>query len=286
MDSVLNSVRVMCAGMGRAIDIAGLAVLASVPATRIFVFHAIEEPHRIIGFNSGVPFHTPSVFQDFVRWLAPRAEVIESGASCHKGAISGPNRRNRAVLTFDDGFLDHYTNVFPLLQDYGMTCTFFVCTGLVGRPGGLTRSMIREMSDHGMTIGSHSVSHLRLPQYKREQVRQEMVASRSYLEDLTGRGCDEIAYPYGAYNEMVFEEAARAGYKLGFASSPYATGDNRFAIPRIGIPVQTDATAYAIALYDAARWRRVVGQIEVLDRFVHGTIGYNHERFGVPREFR
>jgi peptidoglycan/xylan/chitin deacetylase (PgdA/CDA1 family) len=286
MDSVLNSVRRMCSGMGRAMDTAALAVLAAVPATRVFVFHAIEEPQRIVGFNPGVPFHTPSVFRDFIRWLAPRAVVIESGESYQKRAHAGHDSRNRAALTFDDGFLDHYTNVFPLLQDYGITGTFFVCTGLVGRPGGLTRSMIREISDHGMTVGSHSVSHLRLPQYKREQVQQEMIASRGYLQDLTGRACDEIAYPYGAYNEMVSQEAAAAGYKLGFASSPYAPRANRFVMPRIGIPVETDPTAYAIALYDAARWRRFVSQSEVLDRFVHGTIGYNHERFGLPREFR
>jgi len=29
------------------------------------------------------------------------------------------------LLTFDDGYIDHYTNVFPLLDRYGLTGAFF-----------------------------------------------------------------------------------------------------------------------------------------------------------------
>jgi peptidoglycan/xylan/chitin deacetylase (PgdA/CDA1 family) len=33
---------------------------------------------------------------------------------------------NAALLTFDDGFADHFTNVFPILQEAGLQGTFFV----------------------------------------------------------------------------------------------------------------------------------------------------------------
>ena len=32
------------------------------------------------------------------------------------------------ILTFDDGYIDHYTNVFPALTDFGFQATFFVLT--------------------------------------------------------------------------------------------------------------------------------------------------------------
>ena len=32
---------------------------------------------------------------------------------------------NAALLTFDDGYLDHYTNVFPMLYDRGLSAMFF-----------------------------------------------------------------------------------------------------------------------------------------------------------------
>ncbi|MEL7567168.1 MAG: polysaccharide deacetylase family protein [Dehalobacterium sp.] len=33
---------------------------------------------------------------------------------------------NALLLTFDDGYIDHYTNVFPILSDYGVQGSFFV----------------------------------------------------------------------------------------------------------------------------------------------------------------
>lgn len=33
---------------------------------------------------------------------------------------------NALLLTFDDGYIDHYTNVFPILNQYGMQGSFFV----------------------------------------------------------------------------------------------------------------------------------------------------------------
>ena len=40
----------------------------------------------------------------------------------------------RAVaITFDDGYQDNLTNAVPLLQDAGMTATFFIATGFTGR---------------------------------------------------------------------------------------------------------------------------------------------------------
>lgn len=34
--------------------------------------------------------------------------------------------QNAVLLTFDDGYIDHFTNVFPVLQDYGMQGSFFI----------------------------------------------------------------------------------------------------------------------------------------------------------------
>jgi peptidoglycan/xylan/chitin deacetylase (PgdA/CDA1 family) len=36
------------------------------------------------------------------------------------------------VLAFDDGFANFYTEVFPLLRQFGMTATVFLVTDFVG----------------------------------------------------------------------------------------------------------------------------------------------------------
>jgi peptidoglycan/xylan/chitin deacetylase (PgdA/CDA1 family) len=273
-----------CELVGLTVDWATLMLSRRNRGTTTFVFHAIAEPERLVGFTEDFPFHKPAVFRSFIAWIATSATVVSSEiAQPGSGGIQG---KKCAALTFDDGFIDHYTRVFPLLQDYGMTGAFFVPTGLIGRPGGLDRAMVREMSSHRMKIGSHSVSHCRLSQCERDQVRRELTESKAYLEDLTGRACDEIAYPYGAHNEMVKEEAFRAGYKRAFASSPHAPQSDGFALPRIAIPDTLSTWRYKTALHDAGRWRRVVGRNETIDRFVHGTLGYNSERLRWPITLR
>jgi peptidoglycan/xylan/chitin deacetylase (PgdA/CDA1 family) len=274
-----------CELVGLAVDWAALMLSTPSRSTTVFVFHAIADPEQITGFKKDFPFHTPAVFKEFIAWIAKQATITTGETEPGLAGTEGQNRKS-ATLTFDDGFEDHYTTVYPLLQDYGMTGVFFVPTGLIGRPGGLSKAMVREMSDNSMRIGSHSVSHCKLSQCEREQVRRELTESKAYLEDLTGRACDEVAYPYGAHNEMVKEEAIRAGYKRAFASSPHAPQSDEFALPRIAIPDTLSAWRYKTALHDSGRWRRVVGRNERIDRFVHGTLGYNSERLRWPMALR
>ena len=75
----------------------------------------------------------------------------------------------QVVYTFDDGLLDQYTHAYPMFKEAGLKATFFVIAGKVGDPNGyrskaerntplMTWEQIKEMSDGGMEIGSHSFS--------------------------------------------------------------------------------------------------------------------------------
>ena len=48
---------------------------------------------------------------------------------------TGPGQ---VALTFDNGHLTHYAQVFPLLAERGMRATFFVTTDWVGQRGNVT----------------------------------------------------------------------------------------------------------------------------------------------------
>jgi peptidoglycan/xylan/chitin deacetylase (PgdA/CDA1 family) len=276
-----------CNCAGDILDFATLALSLAARSrpTTVFTFHSIARAPYASILSTDNSLLGPDVFSRFIEWLASRANVIATEEIAPSGG--GPSARKPvAALTFDDGFLDHYTTVYPLLRSHGLTGCFFIPTGLIGRAGGVSRSMVREMSDGGMTIGSHSVSHSKLSQLGSAEILHELTASKHYLEDLTGRACSQLAYPYGNYNEAARQTAMQAGYERAFASTPSTSLSDTFAMPRVSIPYTRSTWRYAGVLHDAGRWRRALGRSEKLDRFVHASLGYNSERLGWPRSMR
>ena len=124
------------------------------------------------------------------------------------------------MISFDDGYLDNFMNAYLLLRKYGMTGAFFIITSLVGEEDRLAAGHIREMAAHGMSIGSHTVSHRALGDMVYAEAESELALSKSYLEGLLQRTVDFVAYPGGSYNNETAAAASEAGYDGGFTVVP------------------------------------------------------------------
>lgn len=107
------------------------------------------------------------------------------------------------VLTFDDGYESAYTAALPLLQQYGMTGTFFIITGLVGQPGYVTWEQVAALAAAGMEIGAHTVSHPDLRGLAEAAVHAEVADSGQRLADALGSAVTVFAYPAGSFNQSV-----------------------------------------------------------------------------------
>ncbi len=117
------------------------------------------------------------------------------------------------AITFDDGRWGQYKWAFPLLKQYGMTATFFIITDWVGKSDFLTWPQIKEMSDNGMTIGSHTLDHPNLTALSDEALKRELEDSKKIIEEKIGKKINYLAYPGGNFNEQVIELAKAAGYR-------------------------------------------------------------------------
>jgi peptidoglycan/xylan/chitin deacetylase (PgdA/CDA1 family) len=117
-------------------------------------------------------------------------------------AIGTPLPNNPIILTFDDGYLDNYTNAFPLLQKYNMIGTFFVLTGPAddGDPAYLTWDMIQEMSNAGMDMQLHSRAHLDMRNRPYDWLVFQIIGGRQSIEGHTGKPVIFMAYPSGKYD--------------------------------------------------------------------------------------
>jgi len=126
-----------------------------------------------------------------------------------------PLSAKAVAITFDDGRYGQYDFAYKLLKQYNMVATFFVTTGWVGRKDILTWDEIKEMSDNGMAIGSHSISHPHLTAQNDADLRHELVDSKKEIEEKIGQSINLLAYPGGDYNDRVIKFAKEAGYIAG-----------------------------------------------------------------------
>src|SRR3989344_5258351 len=138
------------------------------------------------------------------------------------------------AITFDDGRYGQYKWAYPLLKQYGMTATFFIITDRVGKSNFLTWTQIKEMSDNGMAIGSHTLDHPALTKVDDNQLREELVKSKNILEEKIGKTVNLLAYPGGEYDNRVIQFTKDVGYlaAMGVYKIIDQTPKARFAIRR------------------------------------------------------
>jgi peptidoglycan/xylan/chitin deacetylase (PgdA/CDA1 family) len=151
------------------------------------------------------------------------------------------------ALTFDDGFSDNLTALLPLLQRSNIPATTFVIAGMLGErhPDApqariLTAEQVRAFRRAGGEVGAHSVTHRDLTALSREEVRSELVDSKSLLEAIIEEEVTVLAYPFGRATAETAEIAAAAGYHAACVTLDAGAWKDPWRLPRLA--VQNGAT--------------------------------------------
>ena len=102
----------------------------------------------------------------------------------------------------------------------------------------LTWSEIRTLGEFKVTIGSHTVDHIRLGKVDIGDIREQLSESKRTIERQTNRPCDQLSYPNGDYNDETMELARAIGYTCAVTTEDgaNAVGDDVMALRRIAIP--------------------------------------------------
>jgi peptidoglycan/xylan/chitin deacetylase (PgdA/CDA1 family) len=207
--------------------------------------------------------------------------------------IAGAPHRSVAVVTFDDGALDSYTVVLPILEELGIKATFFVVTGSVGgtyrgtyfQTPAMSRQQLRELAGLGHEVAAHTETHPRLTEIPLHNAREEMVRSKKLLEDLTGVPVVSFAYPFGELNDELRDCAGEVGFSFAATIREGILTEGQFdwlTLPRVGIDQSTTMvqfmgkTSYALERYEKFRGRRKSApghRTESISRALPGTRG-------------
>lgn len=127
-------------------------------------------------------------------------------------------------LTFDDGGVSA-VKIADILDEKGWPGHFFITTDFINTPTFLSDDDIRDLSNRGHVIGSHSCSHpQRMSECGRERLLREWRESREKLSDILGDPVLAASSPGGYFSREVAETAAQAGFKALFMTEPVLAG--------------------------------------------------------------
>jgi peptidoglycan/xylan/chitin deacetylase (PgdA/CDA1 family) len=166
--------------------------------------------------------------------------------------VDGDVPRRAVAVTFDDGYRSVFERALPVLSELEMKGTVFVPTGLTGveQPMSwkgieqwletpfrdeltpLSWDQVRALRAAGWEIGSHTVTHARLPELGHAAVVRELAESQEKCAAELGVPCRTLAYPYGAQDSRVRAAAREAGYHAAAGVRPGRF--DPFCWPRIG----------------------------------------------------
>ena len=140
--------------------------------------------------------------------------------------------RRPIILTFDDGYTDNYTNLLPLMQQFGYRGVLYLLGDAEIRynkwdadfdPTEL-RSEIMDLAQKrafvaaGWEIGAHTMSHPRLTTLPLPEATAEIRRSKAELEAALQTTVVSFAYPYGDCSEPVKTAVRAAGFAFGVAT--------------------------------------------------------------------
>ena len=195
--------------------------------------------------NNFTPLAVPvNSFADQMNYLVDGGYVSITPDELAEGLAGEIKLPEKPVLiTFDDGYTDNYTNAFPILKALGLRATIFVIPASIGKSGYMTWDNLKEMEKSGITIESHTMNHIKLEELPDDEIRKELLDSKTVLEDNLGHPIEFLAYPTGTYNLHIAGIARDVGYKAAFTVK-YGNvdlGSNMYALERVPI-FQTENT--------------------------------------------
>jgi peptidoglycan/xylan/chitin deacetylase (PgdA/CDA1 family) len=205
-----------------------------------------HRPHDTLGNYDPVYFCYDTAFDEQMKYLYDEGYTtisLDDFVAFQNGKKRLPPKP--IIVTFDDGFMSNYVFAFPILKKYGMTATIFVTLdptaenfkkyAQVDSP--LTHEQIREMSEYGISIESHSMTHPYLSRLTSEVIRWELDESKKRLQEMLKKSIHYIAIPSGAYDRTVKQLVKETGYRAAFCMLKGTNNKNSdpFALRRLVI---------------------------------------------------
>ena len=205
------------------------------PQVPILCYHQIRDWTARDSKNAKDYITPIATFKAHIKMLADSGYHTVSPDQLYAYMTTGAKLPSKPVmLTFDDTDLDQFTIARPTLDQYGYKAMYFVMTVSLGRPHYMTKAMVKQLSDEGNVIGSHTWDHHNVKKYQGKDWETQIDKPTKTLEEITGKKINYFAYPFGLWNPQAFPELKKRGFVAAFSlAEKRDQNDPMFTIRRI-----------------------------------------------------
>jgi peptidoglycan/xylan/chitin deacetylase (PgdA/CDA1 family) len=201
----------------------------------VLCYHQIRD-WKVTDSKSSKDYIIPvSTFKDQIKMLADSGYHTilpdQYYAYLNTGA---PLPSKPIMLSFDDTEYNQYAIAAPTLKKYGYKAIYFIMTVSLGRPNYMTRAQVKDLSDAGNVIGSHTWDHHNVKKYQGKDWEIQIDKPTKTLEEITGKKIENFAYPFGLWNPEAIPELRKRGMKSAYIlGTKRDENDPLFTIRRI-----------------------------------------------------
>ena len=170
------------------------------------------------------------------------------------------------LLTFDDGYKNNFTQLYPLLKKYNLKANIFLVAGFIQPSVNNLQDQneflhiddIKEMSSDTVQFGLHSYDHKSYNELTISQIEEDIRSCRTQLNHLNIPYQPCLAYTYGAFpkkdskkREQMFVTMQATGVQCAFRIGNRINKlpiQDKFLIQRIDVRGDESFARFKVAL--------------------------------------
>jgi peptidoglycan/xylan/chitin deacetylase (PgdA/CDA1 family) len=189
--------------------------------------HSVSGKYLWFSYLSALERHFPS------RRFSFRGAFFNMGANERHSSIRELRKQLLALTPHPGAMYQAIAQELPVVAD------FVSPERWAAEYEGMTSLQVAELAKNPLfSIGVHTVDHPFLTKCEPDEALRQITDNKTWLERVSNRHCDSIAYPGGDCNQDIIEQCRNLGFCLGHSIIP-TSKRNIFELPRIGIYAQS-----------------------------------------------
>ena len=231
-----------------------------------------SDPDWIVGPGSTNQSWARPIQRMTIEVQAPASRGYEASFDDFRVGVTGV--KPAVLWTFDDGYEENYTQLYPYLESHGQKATMFVIGSWPSDPqtgSKISLTHLHELYDAGWAVGNHTYDHVDLGTVDQATAAAQIQHGRDWLiSNGFTRSANFLAFPFNDTSQAAVAAAQESGViaaRQEGSRNQYLPMDEPFLLSAFAVPDDE--------LIVAAKWK------ERIDRAINngGTLIINAHRF-------